>query len=105
MAATLFSIQMDFNKAKAQASQLEQIASGIERLAKNDMENCMAGVSANWKGGSASLYVKKGRQLAQEMKKSAAELRKVASTIRKVAQNTYNAERSAILTAKTRTYR
>ncbi len=104
MAATLFSIEVDFNKAKAQASQLEEIARGIDNMAKNDMENCMAGVSANWKGDSAALYIKKGRQLEEEMKKSAAELRKIASTIRKVAQNTYYAERKAILAAKTRTY-
>lgn len=105
MAATLFSIQMDFNRAKAQASQLEAIAGDIERLASNNMEECMSGISSNWKGDSAKLYVKKGRQLEQDMKGSARELRKIAQTIRKIAQNTYNAEKKAIIAARNRTYR
>lgn len=105
MAATLFSIQMDFNKARAQASQLEEIASSIEKLAADNMEECMAGVSSNWKGESADLYVKKGRKLESDMLASAKELRKIAQTVRKIAQNTYNAEKEAILAARTRTYR
>lgn len=105
MAATLFSIQMDFNRAKAQASQLETIADSIEKLASNNMEECMAGVSSNWKGESADLYIQKGRQLEREMKDSAKELKRIAQTVRKIAQNTYNAEKKAILAARNRIYR
>jgi WXG100 family type VII secretion target len=103
--ATLFSIQMDFTKAKAQANQLEQIAQDIEKLANSDLEECMSGVATNWKGESATAYVKKGRQLEVEMRKSAKELRKIAQTIRKVAKNTYDAEKTAIIVAKNRTYK
>lgn len=105
MEAALFSIQMDFNRAQMQAAQIEQIANGIENLAKRNMEDCMSGVKANWKGGNAVLYIRKGRRLEQELEKSAAELKKTAQTIRKAAQNTYNAEKKAIMTARTRTYR
>lgn len=104
MEATLFSIQIDFNRAQTQAAQIEQIANGIESLVKQDMENYMSGVEANWKGGNAALYIKKGRRLEQELEKSAAELKKTAQTIRKVAQNTYNAEKKAIMAARVRTY-
>ncbi len=105
MAKTMYSIQMDFQRAKNQAERLEGIARDISRLADNNLAGCMRDISANWKSGNASLYVSKGQTVAEHLRSVAAGLNQTAATIRTIAQNTYNAEERAIELAKARKYK
>jgi WXG100 family type VII secretion target len=97
MEKTLLSIQIDFGKARTQADQLDQLAGELKQLAGKDLEDCMIGVAANWKGKSAASYVKKGRKLEQELEKAGAEIEKIAQTLRQTAETLYNAEKQALL--------
>lgn len=105
MAKTLYSIQMDFQKAKNQADALDRMAGDIRRLADNDLSGCMRDVSANWKSENSSLYVSKGQTTAENLRSAAAGINKAASTVRTIAQNIYNAEKRAIDLAKQRKYK
>ncbi|MCI8785327.1 MAG: hypothetical protein HFI84_01560 [Eubacterium sp.] len=104
MAKTLYSIQMDFQKAKTQANKLEKIARDINRIANNEIPSCMRTVSSNWKGDNARAYVNKGQRAEENLSSIAGSLNQTANTIRIIAQNTYNAEKEALDLAKKRTY-
>ncbi|MGN0290471.1 MAG: WXG100 family type VII secretion target [Lachnospiraceae bacterium] len=105
MAKTLYTIKMDFNKAKNQADQLENIAKNIQSLANNKLEDCLNGVKANWKGDNANSYVKKGVKVENNLKSVADSLMKVSSTMRQMADNTYKAEKEALELAKKRSFK
>lgn len=105
MAKTLYSIQMDFQKAKNQASKLEKIARDMNRIANNEIPSCMRTVSSNWKGDHAREYVNKGGRVEENLRSIAGSLNQTANTIRIIAQNTYNAEKAALDLAKKRKYK
>ena len=105
MAKTLYSIQMDFQKAKNQAGRLEKIAGDMNRLANNEIPFCMRNVSANWQGDHARSYVGKGNTAAENLRSIAESLNQAAAAIRTIAQNTYNAEKAALDLAKNRKYK
>ena len=105
MAKTMYTIQMDFQKAKNQADKLERIAKDLNNVANNDMSGCMRDVSANWKGENAKVYVNKGYVVAENLRSAAAGLNQAAATVRTIAQNTYNAEKRALELAKQRKYK
>lgn len=105
MAKTLYSIQMDFQKAKNQASKLEKIARDLRRIADHEIPSCMKAVSQNWKGENARLYVNKGSVVGENLRRTANGVEQTASTIRTIAQNTYNAEKAALDLAKSRKYK
>lgn len=104
MAKTMYTIQMNFQRAKSQADKLERIARDLSRVADNDMSGCMRDVSANWKGENAKIYVNKGYAVAENIRSIASGLNQAAATVRTIAQNTYNAERRALELAKKRKY-
>ncbi|MCD7716110.1 MAG: WXG100 family type VII secretion target [Lachnospiraceae bacterium] len=101
-AKTLTSIQIDFSKTKKQADNLESLAKQLETLAGNSLENSLVSINVSWSGESAQEYLNKGRQLEEQIKKSASSLRSIAQVIRQTAQTTYEAERLAVLLAETR---
>lgn len=105
MAKTLYSIQMDFQKANNQAGRLEKIARDMHRIADNEIPSCMRTVSSGWKGDHAREYVNKGQRAEEHLRSIADSLNLTANTIRIIAQNTYNAEKAALDLAKKRTYR
>lgn len=97
-------IEMNFQRAKQQASQLENLAARLETLAKNDFEDTLQQLSGCWRGNSADAYIQKGHRLGEEVIKTARDLRKTAQTIRSTAQRTYTAEMRAREIARNRTY-
>lgn len=97
-------IEIDFGVAKRQASQLEELASRLEKLAKNDFEDTLQNISSSWKGQNADAYLRKGEKLEDSILRTASDLRRTASTIRTNAQRTYDAEMRARELARLRTY-
>lgn len=104
MAKSSFEIKMDYNRAVAQASSLEQIADEMRSSANRDMQDCISEISYNWTGSNAKAYVAKCEKLKESILKTAEKLEKTAYTIRKIAKNTYDAEMRALELAKIRKY-
>ena len=105
MTKTLYSIQMDFQKAKNQAARLEKIAKDLNRIANNEIPSCMRDISSKWKGEHARSYTNKGGVIEENLRSIEGSLNQTASTIRIIAQNTYNAEKAALDLAKKRNYK
>lgn len=93
MAKTMHMIEMDFQNARKQAEELEQIAQILRVLAENSFQQCLSGIAAGWKGENAAAFCKKGTIVGENIKHSAEELKNAAQTIRELAQNTYHAEK------------
>lgn len=100
--ASRYQIQMDFNQAERKAAELDSIAGDLSRLSGTDLQNTLNSLGNNWKGENAGLYIGKGFQLIENMKKTADSLRQTAETIRSVARNIYNAEMEALRIAEER---
>lgn len=95
MAKTMYTIEMDFQNAKKQADELEQIAQNLLMLAEQEFQTCLTGIAANWKGENAAAFCKKGAIVEDRIKNSALNLRKTAEVIRQTAKNTYDAEKTS----------
>ncbi len=89
------SIEFDFAQACRQASELEEIAGEIRTLANQKMSNSMQQLSANWKGDSASAFLKKNDLLRDDIADTAETLYSIAASIRTVARRIYEAEMAA----------
>ena len=93
MAKTMHTIEMEFQNARRQADELEQISKSLSMLADSSFQSCLAGIAAAWKGENAAAFCKKGNLVGNNVKNTAQDLKHVAETIREIAQNTYNAEK------------
>lgn len=99
--ATIF---LNFQKAKQQADELEQIAGDLSKLSSKSLNDVLQNVSANWKGESASQYLSKGSILQEDLTETAKSLLDIASEIRTIAKRIYDAEMEALRIAQTRSY-
>ena len=95
MAKTMATILMDYTNAKQQAAKLEDAAARLKRLANSDLEGALNNIGAAWSGDSANLYLQKGRNLKDQILRTAAQIENAAAAIRTTAQNTYNADKAA----------
>ena len=102
--ATKASIEFNYRKVMNQAEQIDGIANQLDHLSRDRFDSIIQGVSANWKGDSASLYVSKGESLQGNMNGTVSELRNIASDIRLIARRLYIAEMAALAAAQTREY-
>lgn len=98
------SIVMNFQKARAQADQLEQLSKRMETIANDRFGGVMRSVNTNWKGDNAAAYIKKCEILRQKLLQSSGNLSRAARTIRTIARNTYNAEMRAWRIARQKNY-
>lgn len=89
------SIEFDFAKAKQQANEIDEIANELSLLSNQKFEDTMQMLSSNWKGDSATSYLKKGVTLQSYITSSARNLNTVADNIRIVARKIYEAEMEA----------
>lgn len=105
MAKSVTVIRMEFNKANQQADKLDRLAGELRQLANDRFAGCLSEINNAWKSDSAAKYIKKGRQVQDEIRKRAKELENTAKAIRTIAKNTYNAEMQARQIARLRTYR
>lgn len=101
MAKTMYSIALDFNKAKNQAAKLEQAANKISRQ-RTKLSDEKQKISRNWKSDSSGMYLRKLSVVESELASTEKKLRNSAATIRTIAGNTYNAEKTAITLANQR---
>ena len=104
MAKTMHTIEMEFQNARRQADELEQISKSLSMLADSSFQSCLAGIAAAGKGENAAAFCKKGNLVGNNVKNTAQDLKHVAETIREIAQNTYNAEKQNYEIAQARTY-
>ena len=104
MAKTMHTIEMEFQNARRQADELEQISKSLSMLADSSFQSCLAGIAAAWKGENAAAFCKKGNLVGNNVKNTAQDLKHVAETIREIVQNTYNAEKQNYEIAQARTY-
>lgn len=104
MAKTMHVIEMEFQNAKRQADELEQISKNLAMLADSSFQSCLSGIAAAWKGENAAAFCKKGQLIGNNMKTTAEDLKHAAETIRQTAQNTYDAEKKSYEIAQARTY-
>lgn len=95
-------IQINFNRAKQQANELESLAKSLENLSGSELENLLEELSNCWKGDNATRYRQKGAALQAEISKTAKSIRNTANGIRSIAQNTYEAEMNAVRIAEER---
>lgn len=95
-------IKIDFACVELQAKQLEEIAEGIARLAKQNMADAVERMAAAWAGESASAYLAKAGLVQQELLKTADSLFDAACSVRAQAGKLYEAERAAIEQFKSR---
>lgn len=90
--ATEGQITMNYTQAKACASELEDEADKLKKLADREFASSIAELQTAWKGENAELYVKKCEQLKEEMLSTAKALTTIASGIRSNAKAIYDAE-------------
>ena len=104
MALSKSTIIFNFNQAKAQANELDEIANSLSQLSTRDFNNAMQNIAANWKSENATIYLGKGERLQEDITSTANSLRNVASDIRIIAKRIYDAEMAAYERAKRRRY-
>lgn len=97
---TALQVQINFNKAKALAKEIESIASDLLRLAKNDLPESAGALATAWQGGNARHFIAKEDAVANDIAQTAQNLKKIAQAIRTAAKRTYDAEMRAIEIAK-----
>ena len=101
---SLYAIEMDYQKAMAQAKELDELAAQLKTQANDNFPDILKVVSDAWQGDNANKYITKANNLPGKMIKAAEDLGSIASTIRTVATNTYNAEKTAYELAQNRSY-
>ncbi|MCR5526158.1 MAG: hypothetical protein K6F39_02085 [Lachnospiraceae bacterium] len=92
---SLAEITMNFALAKAQASQLEELADQIGKIADDRLDSTLIQISKDWSGENSELYLRKGGALEDKVKVTATNLRNIAATVRSIATTLYNAEMEA----------
>lgn len=99
------SIEFDFRKAKQQAVRLDAAAEQLRRIANNNFQDTLQGISASWTGENSRHYLDKGMKLKNQMAQTARKLNGIASEIRTAAQRIYFAEMEALRIAEEREFR
>lgn len=102
MATTMSAINLNYNRAKAQASRLDEIAQQLRKLGKSGIEQGCDELLAGWQGENAQLFVQKERELGSDIIKTAKEIEEIAQAVRSAARKIYEADkRAAALAAAT----
>lgn len=101
---TELSIYLDYRNAMARARDLDE-AAGVLRQQAENLEECCIEIASAWSGEDAEKYLRKTRMLAEQLGRAAVNTGNAANTVRGIAERTYEAERTALQIAATRTYR
>lgn len=89
-------IEMDFERAIAQARELEEISKELSQIATAHITGALELLCYSWQGDNADKYFEGGNLLTGEMLETADDLIKVAKNIRTTAGLVYNAEKAAM---------
>lgn len=101
---TQSTIEFDFQRAKQQADNLENLVQELKKLSTQSFEGTITDISSSWKGENSNAYLKKSRRLQNDMNVTTDSLVGVVSDIREIARKIYQAEMSALEIIETRTY-
>ena len=85
-------IKADLARAKDYASELEDEAGRLTKLANSSLEGVFDELRVAWKGENAEKYLRKGEALQVDIDSTAKTLKNIAATIRSNAQKTYVVE-------------
>ncbi|SFL17581.1 hypothetical protein SAMN05216390_1137 [Lachnospiraceae bacterium KH1T2] len=92
---SLAEITMDFALAKAQASNLEELAEQLSKMATDKLDSTLIQIAKDWTGENSQKYLRKGSTLEDKVKNTATNLKNIAALVRTIATNLYNAEMEA----------
>lgn len=95
-------IEMNFQRANQQASELEEIAGELKTIANQKMTDSMGKVSSSWRSENATKYLRKAGTVQGNIKRISTELQSAATTIRSIAKITHDAELHALELAQAR---
>lgn len=104
MAKTMTTISMNYNKAKAQAKNLDSIAVQL-RTNKVKLEGYKGDIAVAWKGSNANDFLRKLEKVVNNLSKIESNINKIANVVRTNSKRTYDAEVAAISTASKRNYK
>lgn len=93
--SSLAEIYFNYKKAINQANQLDEVAKKLRNASERSMENILNNVHKSWKSDNSLNYIKKGRQVEQDIASSANNLNKIAAAIRTIATRVRDAELEA----------
>ena len=85
-------VNLNFNLAIRQATQIENIASGMRSLANDKMTNAIATIDASWDGETSNLFLRHCEETKKQITLRAAELDNLAQRIKEVARIMREAE-------------
>lgn len=89
-------IELDYNRAIAQARKLDEVAGDLESIASRNLETAEGCLRYGWKGDSAEIYIKKLTARKEKLSKTASRIRKIASAIREEAEKIMKQERMSL---------
>ena len=93
--SSLSEIYINYDRAIAQAKQLEDIAKRLQNAGDKTMEGILSDVNKAWKSDSTPQYIKKGQKVKTDIGTSAKNLKQIATTIRTIAKRVRDAELEA----------
>lgn len=88
-------IEMDFERAMAQAQELEEISDELSKIASAHVADAFEMLAKNWQGDNSKNFLKKSSGLTTDMIETADDLLKIARNIRTTAGIVYKAESMA----------
>lgn len=97
-------INIDFNKARQQADNLEGIANELENLTGNEYETAMGQLRDGWRGEAANQFISKGGILEEDLRNTIKKLREVVSSIRTTVTRVEKAQAQAQAIVKNKNY-
>lgn len=93
--SSLSEIYFNYNRAIAQANQLDGIAKKMRNAANNEMKQILNDVNHAWKSDSTPQYLKKGQRVESSIRMTAKNLAQIADAIRTIAKRVRDAELEA----------
>ena len=94
-------IYIDFSRAKEQAAKLRSIASGMDRIANDELAGTLRAIQNDWTGDNADKFNEKGVQVQHKINLTAADISRIADAVEEIAQRMYDTEMAAIQIAAT----
>ena len=99
-----YQINMDFQKAEAQVSELRSLANQMRDIANEELNRTLNNINANWDGENSEAFLAKGRMLKSRISNTATDIDRIADSIHAIAENTKRAELEAVRIAREKEY-
>lgn len=88
-------IRMNFEKARNDAARIDQVASSLRALSRNQLNASINNLSAAWTGANSRIFLRKEGQLKGDIEQTARALNEIADDIRRIAKRVHDAEMRA----------